>query len=106
MQEVDLSIHYHPGKKNVIADALSHLPVRAEDGTLVPEESLVASIGGSPQENSKSGEDSLGDRQRGDAELRQIIEYLETGTMTRIGFVQITVCVDGWNFALHCQGQV
>ena len=36
LQEVDLSIFYRPGKKNVLADALSRSPIQGEDTMLVP----------------------------------------------------------------------
>ena len=80
LQEVDLAIFHRPGKKNVLADALSRSPVGGPAvDSLPPEEHLVAAIGG--QDRSKSGEESLGDRQRRDAQLREIIVYLETGTL-------------------------
>ena len=78
LQEVDLSIFYRPGKKNVLADALSRSPV--DGAQLVPEEGLVAAIE-SPQQPSKSGESGLGARQRGDLGLRQVMEYLESGAL-------------------------
>ena len=82
LQEVDLAIYYRPGKKNVLADALSRSPVsvREEGSPVVLEESLVAAVSG-PQESSESGEGGLRARQRGDLELCQIIRYLEEGEL-------------------------
>ena len=80
LQEMDLTISYRPGKKNVLADALSRAPMEGGDASLTPEEGLVAAIG-APQDHSKSGEEvaSVGERQRKDPALQRIITYLETG---------------------------
>ena len=78
-QEVDLSIFYRPGKKNVLADALSRSPIQGEDMMLVPEENLVAAVA-SPQVSAKSGEGNLCERQRLDPGLRQIMHYLQSRT--------------------------
>lgn len=76
LQEVDLSIFYRPGKKNMLADALSRSPVEQEPSTpLVPEENLVATIVG-PEGAAKSGERSLAIRQFSDPQLKPIMAYL------------------------------
>ncbi len=79
LQEVDLTISYKPGKKNVLADALSRSPISGEGTPLIAEEGLVAAVGGL-QDSSKSGEGILSER-RGDPDLRQVMEYLETGRL-------------------------
>ena len=83
LQEVDLSIFYRPGKKNVLADALSRSPVGGEqDPPLVPKETLVAAIeSAEAQAKAKSGEGSLGTRQRDDPWLSDVIDYLEEGAL-------------------------
>ena len=77
LQEVDLSIFYRPGKKNVLADELSQSPIQ---GVLVPEENLVAAVA-SPQVSAKSGEGSLCERQHLDPGIRQIMLYLQSRTL-------------------------
>ena len=80
LQEVDLSIFYRPGKKNVLADALSRSPAGGGGSSLVPQERLVAAIAG-PQATPQGGEGGLEARQREDSELGEIIRYLETGAL-------------------------
>ena len=81
LQEVDLSIFYRPGKKNVLADALSRSPLcEKESPVLVRKETLVAAVE-STQDPAKSGEGNLGERQCGDPWLQQVIAYLETGAL-------------------------
>ena len=80
LQEIDLSIFYRPGKKNVLADALSRAPIQGEDMMLVPEENLVAAVA-SPEFSAKSGEGRLCERQCLDPGLRQIMLYLQSTTL-------------------------
>lgn len=81
LQEVDLSIFYRPGKKNVLADALSRAPLEEGVTPAVAAEPLVAVIQ-EPQAGAKSGEgQSVGSRQRCDPDLSQVIQYLETGDL-------------------------
>ena len=79
LQEVDLSIFYRPGKKNVLADARSPL-CEKESPVLVQKETLVTALE-STQDPAKSRECNLGERQRGDPWLQQVIAYLETGAL-------------------------
>ena len=73
-----LAIHYKPGKRNVLADALSRAPVSTENEIpLVPAEKLVAMVMG-PQDSSKSGESNLCTRQM---KVNQIMNYLENCTL-------------------------
>ena len=81
LQEADLAIHYKPGKRNVLADALSRAPVSTENEIpLVPAENLVAMVMGL-QDSSKSGESNLCARQMKDPDLNQIMNYLENSTL-------------------------
>ena len=81
LQEVDLSILYRPGKKNVLADALSRSPLcEKESPVLVRKETLVAAVE-STQDPAKSRGCNLGERQRGDPWLQEVIAYLETGAL-------------------------
>ena len=81
LQEVNLTIHYRPGRKNANADALSRSP--SQELGEGPQESggsvLVASV--SPTTPSQSGETSLSQRQQEDPDLGVIITYLKDGEL-------------------------
>ena len=78
---MDLAIHYKPGKRNVLTDALSRAPVSTESEIpLVSAENLVVMVMG-PQDSSKSGESNLCSRQMKDPALNQFMNYLENGTL-------------------------
>jgi hypothetical protein len=88
LQEFYLVIHYHPGKKNLKADALSHNPILQEAPDEDDGDVLIAHLEGStsitPQklcDDLHSPKDSLATRQREDPELLQFIRYLEDGTL-------------------------
>jgi hypothetical protein len=69
LQEVNLTIHYHPGIKNANADALSRYPQpESVDQESAEDTAVIASL--SPVTLSKS-------REQGDPELSIIIAYLE-----------------------------
>ena len=81
LQEVDLSIFYCLGKKNVLAVALSRSPLGEKESPVpVRKETLVAAVE-STQDPAKSGECNLEERQHGDPWLRQVITYLQTGAL-------------------------
>ena len=88
LQELDLEIHYHPGKKNLKADALSCNPIPQVASNEENEDVLIAQMGESTpltprksHDDSQSPKDSLAIRQREDPELLRFIRYLEDGTL-------------------------
>ena len=83
LQELDLHIHYRPGKRNANADALSR--TLSESVALAePSEPPVVLAAIRPGEDSaKGGDDCLERRQRQDPELTMIMEYLQAGTMPK-----------------------
>ena len=87
LQELDLTIHYCPGKKNTKADALSRYPVRV-DKDKRETEAVVAHVEGTPKEAlayssgaPSPADETLADRQRRDPELLNTIQYLDEGTL-------------------------
>ena len=82
IQELDLHIHYKPGRSNQKADALfrSLCPTASGEGEC--EERLVAALGTAPpQSSSKGGDRSLGSLQRDDPKLIPYFSYLEDGIL-------------------------
>ena len=77
LQEVDLTIHYRPGKKNANADVLSRTPGRSfrVDPLEGDVDTIVAAV--TPQNFTKSGDVALSQRQRKDPTLGTIFAYLE-----------------------------
>ena len=76
LQELDLTIHYRPGKKNANADALSRMPLGVQEREDNPV--LLGVITLDEDEETKSGEDDhLRKRQLEDPELKPMIEYIE-----------------------------
>ena len=76
LQELDLKIHYRPGRLNDRADALSRAPLEMD--TTNNEEKMVAAVETS-QLVAKDGD--LAERQRKDQSLNVIIQYLKDGTL-------------------------
>ena len=83
LQELDLHIHYRPGKRNANADALSR--TLSESVSLAePSEPPVVLAAIQPGEDlSKGGDDCLEKRQHQDPELTMIMEYLQAGTVPK-----------------------
>ena len=80
LQEVDLTIHYRPGRVNKNADALSRQPLT----DVVEEDNLfgiIANLRVGPDVSSRGGDSNLVDEQRGDPELAEIIQYLSNGVL-------------------------
>ena len=81
LQELDLTIHYVPGKKNPRADALSRSPLSVPDSsTYLP----VVAATAVDSEHAQGGDCTsaeLRDRQRDDPQLRKMIELLEQGIL-------------------------
>ena len=79
LQERSLKIEHQSGKHNANADALScHPPSESTDS--IPEEGVVAqlSVGEEAMEPEPGEENELAVLQRADAELKPLIDYLET----------------------------
>ena len=82
IQELDIHIHYRPGKANSNADALSRFPDEEEEpcDTDAQVPAVVATTYPSSVQ-AKDGEPTLATLQRSDSNLREIIEYLEHRTL-------------------------
>ena len=79
LQEMDLYLHYRPGKTNQNADALSRSPVATQSD--VNNENVVAIIS-VPKVSDKNGErNELSESQMSDDQLRPIIDYLRSGNL-------------------------
>ena len=84
IQELDLHIHYRPGKKNMDADALSHSPFpipAVEDESMEDVSQMMVAAVQMEEPMLKDGEDSLGKSQRDDPGLAEIIHYLESNEL-------------------------
>ena len=88
LQEMDLEIRYRPGKGNSNADTLSRSPVADASLDEPPPFQVIAVL--QAEDHAKGGEaetdvivadSSLAAEQRKDAELSELICYLETGTL-------------------------
>ena len=79
LQELDLHVHYRPGKSNANADALSRNPREPDSNAVWPGAVLAALC--VEEQPAKDGEDTFRKRQREDPELLPMMEYLETGTL-------------------------
>ena len=81
LQEVDLTIHYRPGKKNANGNVLSRTP----DGSFGVDpleddvDTIVAAV--TPGNLAKSADVALSQRQRKDPTLGTIFAYLENGQL-------------------------
>ena len=83
LQELDLHIHYRPGKRNANPDALSRT-LNESVSLAEPSEPLVVLAALQPGEDlSKGGDDCLEKRQRQDPELTMITEYLQDGIVPK-----------------------
>jgi hypothetical protein len=81
IQELDLVIHYKPGRTNQKADALSRAPCGPETEESEFEQTVVAEVSASPPSPAKSGERSLELLQREDSTLAPYFTYLEGGIL-------------------------
>ena len=72
LQELDLQIHYRPGKQNANADALSQAPIQPSPDRPYGIIAMLTTDG--PQ--AKDGEEPLASQQLTDPSLRPMIEYL------------------------------
>lgn len=86
LQELELQIHYRPGKRNANADALSRSPLQDEESASGSNLSDVIGTVGVVQpeyhlQPSKDGDNSLETRQRADPDLALIFAYLEEATL-------------------------
>ena len=81
LQELDLRIHYRPGKQNANADALSQVPLQSNEET-IPVVVVAAVLGEeTTEELAAEAELDVKSRQRQDPVLAQIISYLESGVL-------------------------
>lgn len=78
LQELNLEIHYRPGRKNANAEALSRAPT-----TSIPSHpyGIVAALRNTPLSHSKGGERSLEQRQQEDPDLQPIHDFLLKGSL-------------------------
>ena len=77
IQELDLQIHYKPGRKNEKADALSRSPCLVEATGEVSDHVIAAVGASSPLSSAKGGDHSLRQLQREDSTLALYFSYLE-----------------------------
>ena len=102
LQELDLHLHYQPGKVNKNVDALSRGPVQAQSvgiDTTDDTECVVDAIT-DPLSESKDGDEdmTLARKQSSDFKLRPIIQYLREGILLddeRSARELEIVCIDG-----------
>ena len=82
IQELDLSIHYRPGKRNSNADALSRYPNSLEVPSSHADQPLAVVAATNPSWSvAKGGEPTLPELQREDPQLMEIIRYLQDGIL-------------------------
>ena len=82
IQELDLVLHYKPGRVNQKADALSRSPCHPDGAEAPLEERVIATIESiDPQASAKGGESSLESLQREDVALLPYFTYLEQGIL-------------------------
>ena len=83
IQELDLNIHYRPGKKNANVDALSLHPVPGVESAASDHQSLaIVAATSTSWQPAKGGEStSLSALQREDAQLAAIVDFLEEGVL-------------------------
>ena len=81
LQELDLTITYRPGRKNEKADALSRYPLPQDRVITDDPPRVIAATTPVRDRDPASSQDHLGDRQRADPELAEIVHYLEEGTL-------------------------
>ena len=77
IQELDLLIHYKPGRKNEKADALSRSPCLVEATSEVSDHAIAAIGASAPLSSAKGGDHSLRQLQREDSTLAPYFAYLE-----------------------------
>ena len=81
LQELNLNIHYRPGRLNKSADSLSSTEDNVSDGEvaqLQPDDSIIAQEEASAKDREGA---LLRERQAKDPKLTTVIQYLETGEL-------------------------
>ena len=83
LQELDLHLHYRPGKVNKNADALSRGPIQTQPTEITEDTECTVATITDPQSANKDKEGSavLAERQGNDTELCPIILYLREGIL-------------------------
>jgi len=86
LQEMDLHLHYRPGKTNQNADTLSRTLLTCHSELPEGSEEKVVAALTAPEASTKDGEEMIGlaERQNNDHELRPIIEYLKNGNEEKV----------------------
>ena len=79
LEELDLHLHYRPGKANSQADALSRNAVSVADDIVMPWTVLAPIEARVPL--AKDGEETLSSRQLVDQNIADIIRFLEEGIL-------------------------
>ena len=81
LQELDLHIHYRPGKRNANADALSRYLAECSgpNGKEMPV--VTAATGVGEAESASEEPSTLGERQHQDPDLALVFDYLEEGKL-------------------------
>ena len=83
LKELDLHIHYRPGKRNANVDTLSQTLSRLLSLNHLNQPPVVLAAIRPGEDSAKDGDDCLEKRQYQDPDLTMIMEYFQAGNMPK-----------------------